>query len=205
MTRATTLLQLHSEEETSNSSDFGHDNLSVQSGDLNLKQSNYESDADEVSSGEFDARFTKKYAAPNTFLHALWNTAGPSAGAMRICLEIIKEELQGQLEGVPTEFRDLPERLINLMYEEGRKDPHDAITFISQIHADIGKYEEDEEEETTESHVKDIQYDEPEPAPDIPNPGEGGTQEASKTHGPSPGAQQTNPTEGAVTERSIWK
>jgi hypothetical protein len=120
MTRATTLLQLHSEEETSNSSDFGHDNLSVQSGDLNLKQSNYESDADEVSSGEFDARFTKKYAAPNTFLHALWNTAGPSAGAMQICLDIIIEEFQGQLEGVPSEFRDLPERLIDLMYEEGR-------------------------------------------------------------------------------------
>jgi hypothetical protein len=114
---------------------------------------------------------------------------------MRICLEIIKEELQGQLAGVLTEFRDLPKQLINLMYEEAGEDPHDAIAFISQIHAETGKYDDDEEEEASESHVKAIQYAEPEPAPDIPNPGEGGTQEASKTHGPFPGAQQTSPTE----------
>ena len=50
------------------------------------------------------------------------------------------------------------------------------------------------------SHVKAIQYDEPEPAPNTPNPGEGETQEASKTNRPLPGAQQMSPTEGAVTE-----
>ena len=199
MSKATTQIQFDSEEETSDGSDFKEDDLSFRSDDLDLKLSDYES-ADEVSSGEFDARFTKRYSAPNKFLRALWNTAGPSAGAMRICLEIIKEELQGQLEGVPAEFRDLPESLIDLLYEEGGKDPRDAISFISQIHADIGKYEDDEEEEAPESHVKAIQYDDPDPASVITKQGERGAQEqeASKTHGPSPGAQQTSPTEGAV-------
>jgi hypothetical protein len=200
MKKATTLLQLESDEEASDGSDFREDDLSVCSGNLELNLSDYEDAADVVSSGEFDANYVKKYANPKTFLHTLWNTAGPSARAMRICLEIIKEELQGQIAGVPMEFRDLPEQLINFMYEEAGEDPNDAITFITQIHAEIGKYDDDEEEEASESHVKAIQYDEPEPAPDIPNPGEGETQEASKTHRPLPRAQQTSLAEGAVAE-----
>ena len=74
------------------------------------------------------------------------------------------------------------------------------ISFISQIHADIGKYEDDEEEKAPESHVKAIQYDDPDPASVSPKQGERGAQEqeASKTPGPPPGAQQTSPTEGAV-------
>jgi hypothetical protein len=71
-----------------------------------------------VSSGEFDARHVKKYANPESFKHVLWNTMGPSAGAMQICLEIIKEELSGQMAGVPAEFKDLPEQLIRFMYKE---------------------------------------------------------------------------------------
>jgi hypothetical protein len=61
----------------------------------------------------------------------------------------------------------------------------------------------DEEEKAPGSHVKAIQYDDPEPAAVIiPMQGKRGAQkqEASKTHGPSPGAQQTSPTEGAVIE-----
>ena len=45
-----------------------------------------------------------------------------------------------------------------------------------------------------------MQFDEIEPAPNPPEPGDGGTQEASKTHGPPPGAQQARPAEGASTE-----
>ena len=195
MKKATTLLHLESDEEASDGSNFRKDDLSVRSGNLEVNLSDYEDAANEVSSEEFDANYVKKYANPKTFLHTLWNTAGPSAGAMRICLEIIQEGLQGQIAGVPTEFRDLPEQLINFMYEEAGEDPNDAIAFT-----EIGKYDDDEEEEASESHVKAIQYDEPEPAPDIPNPGEGETQEASKTHGPLPGAQQTSPAEGAIAE-----
>ena len=115
---------------------------------------------------------------------------------MRICLEIIKEELHGQVAGVPAEFRDLPEQLINHMYEEAGEDPHDVIQFISHVSAEIGKHKEDEEEETSEIHVKAMQFDEIEPAPNPPKPGDGGAQEASKTHGPAEGAS-TEPAEEA--------
>jgi hypothetical protein len=71
-----------------------------------------------VSSGEFDAAYVKKYVNPKTFLHTLWNAAGPSAGAMVTCLNIIKNKLEGELVGVPAEFRNLPEELINFMYKE---------------------------------------------------------------------------------------
>jgi hypothetical protein len=99
--KATTLLQLDSEENASNDSNFTEDDLSVRSDNLDLQLSNYKSDAQEVSSGEFDARHIKKYVTPKMFKHALWNKAEPSAGAMQICLEIIKEELVGQIAGVP--------------------------------------------------------------------------------------------------------
>jgi hypothetical protein len=153
-----------------------------------------------VSSGEFDARHIKKYATPKTFKHALWNTAGPSAGAVQICLEIIKEELAGQIAGVLAEFQDFPEQLISFMYKEAGEDLHNAIAFISQIHKEIGKYNNDKEEGASESHVKTIKYNEIKPAPDIPNTGDRGTQEASKTQGPLPGAQQTSPTDETVIE-----
>ena len=197
MKTATSLLHLGSEDEESDGSDFGEDEQSVRSGDLDLDLSDYASDAQEVSSGEFDAQYVKKYENPKTFLHLLWNTAGPTAGAMRICLEIIIEELKGQLIGVPAEFQDLPEDLIQLMYQEAGEDPDDAINFIIKIHQEIGKYDDDEEE-VSFSHVKTIQYEEIDPAPDPPIDVDRDTQDASKTHGTLPGAQQTSLAEGAV-------
>ncbi len=89
--------------------------MSIRSNDLDLNLQDYANNAQEVSSGKFDVAFTKKYANPKTFLHALWNAAGPSVGAMVTCLDIIKDELQGQLAGVPANFRDPPEQLINFM------------------------------------------------------------------------------------------
>ena len=82
MKKAFTLLQMDSEEEASDGSNFKEDDFSVHSNNLDLKLSDYESDAQEVSLGEFDANYVKKYATPETFLHALWNTAGPSTGMM---------------------------------------------------------------------------------------------------------------------------
>ncbi len=118
---------------------------------------------------------------------------------MRICLEIIKEELAGQIAGVPAEFKDLPEQLINFMYEEAGEDPNNMMAFIIHVHQEISKLEDKEEEETTDSHVKTITYNEEASAQGILDVGNEGTQEeASKTQGPLPGAQQTSPTEGAV-------
>ena len=120
---------------------------------------------------------------------------------MQTCLEIIKEELAGQIAGVRADFWDLPDQLISFMYKEAGEDPTNVIAFISRLHQEIGKYDDNEEEEASESHVKAINYNEEAPAPDIPNTGDEGTQEeASKTQGPLPGAQQMSPAEGAVIE-----
>ncbi len=144
MEKATASLQLRSEEEVSKGSPFSEDDLSVRSCNLDLQLYDYDSDAQEVSSGKFDARHVKKYANPETFKHVLWNTAGTSVGAMRICLEIIKEELSGQIAGVPAEFKDLPEQLIGCMYKEAGEDIHNAITFITGMHEQLGKYDDDD-------------------------------------------------------------
>jgi hypothetical protein len=103
MNKATALLHLSSDDEGSN---VQESNMSVRSDDLDLNLQDYASNAQEVSLGEFDAAYVKKYANPQSFLHALWNAAGPSAGAMRNYLEIIKDKLEGQLAGVPAEFRN---------------------------------------------------------------------------------------------------
>jgi hypothetical protein len=199
MKTATSLLHLNPDEEGSDGSDFAEDDQSVKSDDLDLDTSDYDSEALEVSSGEFDALYTKKYATPKTFLHTLWNVAGPSAGAMRICLEIIMNELSGQVAGVPADFKDLPEELIRYMYKEAGEDPTKVIKFISQIHQEIGNFEEKEEEESDHS-VKTIHGNESDQNLNTPKSTDGGTQEASKPHGTLLGSQQTSPAEGTVIE-----
>ncbi len=92
MNTATAQLNLDSNDEGSN---FQENNMNVQSDDLDLQLQGYASNAQEVLSGEFDAAYVKKYANPKIFLHALWNAAGPSAGAMVTCFDIIKVELEG--------------------------------------------------------------------------------------------------------------
>jgi hypothetical protein len=86
------------------------------------------------------------------------------------------------------------------MYKEAGEDLHNAIAFISQIHEEIGKYDNNEEEGDSKSLVKTIKYDEIKPAPDISTIKDRGTQEVSKTQGPLPGVQQTSPAEGTVIE-----
>ncbi len=66
----------------------------------------------------------------------------------------------GQIAGVPAEFRDLPEQIISFMHKEAGEDLHEAIPFISQIHEEFGKCNDDKEEGYSESHVKAIQYNE---------------------------------------------
>ena len=61
---------------------FQEKDTSVCSHDSDLSLDKYKSNDLEVSSGELDATHTKKYVNPRTFLHALWNAAGLSAGTM---------------------------------------------------------------------------------------------------------------------------
>jgi hypothetical protein len=154
-----------------------------------------------VSSGEFDAAYVKKYANPKTFLHALWNAAGPSAGAMVTCLDIIKDKLEGELAGVPAEFRNLPEELIQFMYKEAGVDTRNMIKFITDVSNQLSQFDEEEREEDNESHVKVITYNEDAPVESNLGIATGGTQEgASKTQGTLPGAHQTSPAEGTVNK-----
>ncbi len=88
MNVAITHLHLGSNKEGSN---YREDDMSICSDDLDLNLQDYASNAQEVSSGEFNEAFTKKYANPKSFLHALWNAAGPLVKAMVICLDILKE------------------------------------------------------------------------------------------------------------------
>ena len=78
MNTATVQLQVESKE----GSKFLESNKSVRFYDLDLSLDEYKSDAQEISSGEFDAILSKKYLNPTAFRHALWNAAGPLAGAM---------------------------------------------------------------------------------------------------------------------------
>jgi hypothetical protein len=74
------------------------------------------------------------------------------------------------------------------------------MAFIIQVHQEISKFEDkEEEEETSDSHVKTITYNKEAPAQGILNVGNEGTQEeASKTQGPLPRAQQMSPAEEAI-------
>ncbi len=136
MNKATALLHLSSNDEGSN---VQESNESVRSNNLDLNLQDYASNTKEVSSGEFDAAYFKKYANPKSFLHALWNEAGPSAGAMRNCLNIIKDKLEGQLAGVLAEFRNLPEQLINFMYKEVGEDPNKLMSLMSSANLTMTK------------------------------------------------------------------
>ncbi len=198
MNKAIALLHLNSDDE---GSDVQESNMSIHSNDLDLNLQDYASNAQEVSSGEFDAAYVKKHANPKSFMHALWNATGPSVGAMRNCLKIIKDKLEGQLAGVPAEFRNFPEQLINFMHKEAGEDPNGAIKFITHVSHKLSQFDNDKEEEDNKSHVKAITYAKEAPAQGALGVGNEGTQEeASKTQGSLPRAQQTSPVEGAVNE-----
>ena len=123
MNTATVQLQLDSDgakilsSDSEEDSKFQESDMSVCSHDLDLSLDEYKSNAQEISSGEFNATHSKKYVNPKTFRHALWNAAGPSAGAMVNCSGILKDELEGELAGLPAEFKNQPEQLISLLYK----------------------------------------------------------------------------------------
>jgi hypothetical protein len=50
----------------------------------------YNSSVTEVDSGVFDANHAQRYVEPVNFRQALWNKAGPTVGAMKVMLEMIR-------------------------------------------------------------------------------------------------------------------
>ncbi len=154
-----------------------------------------------MSSEEFGVAYLKKYANPKTFLHPLWNAAGPPAGAMVTCVDIIKDKLEGELAGVLAEFRNLPEELITFMHKEAGVVTCDIIKFITDVSNQLSQFDEEEREEDNKSHVKVITYDVDAPVESTLGIATGGTQGgASKTQETLPGAHQTSHTEGTVNK-----
>ncbi len=155
-----------------------------------------------MSSGKFDTRHVKKYATPKSLKHVLWNTVGSSTGAMRICLEIIKEELVGQIAGVPAEFKDLPEQIISFMYKEAGEDIHNTITFINGCTNSLASMM------TTRRREIWIAMSKPFRMMKLnqlliflsPRTGVNNRPVINKTQGPLPGAQQTSLADGIVIE-----
>ncbi len=131
MNTVTVQLQVENEE----GSKFLESDMIVPSHDLDLSLDEYKGDAQEVSSGEFDAIHSKRYVNPMTFRHALWYAAGPSAGAMVTCLGIFKDKLEGELAGILVEFKNQPEQLIPFLYEEAGTETNAAINYITGISA----------------------------------------------------------------------
>ncbi len=163
--------------------------MSVRSYDLDLSLDEYKSNAQEVSSGEFDAIHSKKYANPTTFRHALWNAAGPSAGVMVTCLGILKDELEGELAGIPAEFKNQPEQLISFLYEEAGTEASATINYITAISAQLSHLDGEESEKGNESHMKVINYDGEALAESTVDVATGQSQDtASKTQGTLPSA-----------------
>ncbi len=175
--------------------------MSICSEDLDLNSQDYSSNAQEVLSGEFNAAYVKKYANPKTFLRALWNAAGLAVGAMGTCLNIIKDKSEGELAGVPAEYRDLPEELINFMYIEAGADIREVVKFITDVSNQLSQFDENKMEEDSKSHVKVITYNEDVPVESNLGITIGETQEgASKNQRTLPGAHQTGPAEGVVNK-----
>jgi hypothetical protein len=79
---------------------YNNSNPTVKPRDNNLSMSENNSDALEVSSGEFEAAHGQKYEEPANFLQALWNEAGLTVGSMKIMLKMLRTKFEGELAGL---------------------------------------------------------------------------------------------------------
>jgi hypothetical protein len=87
----------------------------------------------EVFSGVFDTVHSKKFEVPDNFKQLIWNEAGPSPGSMIILLGLLKDELEADQAGLPTEFNRLPTKLLKFLVQEAGEDRNDQINYIEQI------------------------------------------------------------------------
>jgi hypothetical protein len=162
-----------------------------------------------VSSGVFNARYNKKYTDPTNFLQLLWNTAGPLVGAMIIQLELIKEELEVDILGIPAKFKKIPAQLIDFMIKEVGKNTKEAIHFVEGHILHLNKIDNNNSKEECFQAIYPGETKEginmpPKKAINarednshmLDKAGEHNT--ASKIQGPLPNTQQISPAEGAA-------
>ncbi len=99
--------------------------------DMNISE-DYKRDMTEVSSGEFEASFSKKYNDPKDSKQELWNNAGPSLESMIVYINLIRKELEDATADLPfnvTSFGCLYELLV----DESGTDYHDNLRFLDSI------------------------------------------------------------------------
>jgi hypothetical protein len=100
---------------------FNEKDMSIHTGDHDLSMGKYNPDSIEVSSGIFDAEYSKKYETPTSFLQALWNAAGLSVGSVLTQLDLIKVKLEGDEAGVDPDFSKIDAQLIDFLIKEARE------------------------------------------------------------------------------------
>ncbi len=111
--------------------DFLEEDLSIHDEDLTLGE-DYDTSS-EVSSGVFATTHSNQFDQPNDFKQLLWNVAGPSTGSMIILLDLLKDNLEADQVGLPTDFNRVPVKLLELMVPDAGKDREDQIRFIKHI------------------------------------------------------------------------
>ncbi len=102
---------------------------------------------------------------------------------MIILLGLLKDELEADQAGLPTEFNRWPTKLLEFLGQEAGEDRNDQINYIEQITAEL--------EQLGQTNLRDeaLSLD------------EGiGQSNASKTQGTLPGAHKASPTEEATIE-----
>ncbi len=138
--------------------------------------------------GEFESAHSQKYQNPESFLHALWNKAGPVVRSMKIMLDLMKTEFDGEVAGLMADSSNVPQTLIDFLIKDAGKDPHNAIAFLNQTTNQLGKFDE-------ESNAGNDKEGDPNAHP--PNPGDKHNK-ASKTQETLPRVPQANPAGGAT-------
>ena len=78
----------------------------------------------------FDATHSNKFDEPDNFKKLLLNVAGPSPGSMTILLDLLKDNLEANHVGLPTDFEKIPMKLLNFMVQDAGEDREDQIKFI---------------------------------------------------------------------------
>jgi hypothetical protein len=140
------------------------DNSIAQLKDEELDMKSYDSNITEVNSGVFDANHSQRYVNPAKFRQALWNEAGPTVGAVKIMLEMMRMEFDGELLGLKADLTHFSQQLFNFLIKESGENHKDTIAFLDQTSEDISQYKEDTTKEMR-SHI-DISKKPESPSPD---------------------------------------
>jgi hypothetical protein len=109
---------------------------------------------------------------------------------MKVMLEMIRMEFEGELLGLKADLTHFSQNLINFLIKESGENPNDPIAFLDQTLADISQYEEQNNKD------KDIHKAIAENQDALPPNKESKQPKASKTQETVPRAPEATPMEG---------